>query len=69
MKYKCKIVYIMRNSEIILSPPNESNFTFIFTKYSFKTNKDTLHCGDHGGLNVSESSRVIEISVSSFKAV
>jgi hypothetical protein len=68
MKCKCSIVYIMRNSEIILSPLNENNPTFIYTKYSVKTNKVTVHCGDHGGLNVSESSRVIEISVSSFKA-
>jgi hypothetical protein len=42
MKYNCGIVYIVRKSEIILSPPNENNPTFIYTKYSVKNTK--LQC-------------------------
>jgi len=42
MKYNCSIVYIVRKSEIILSPLNENNHTFMYTKSSVKKTK--LQC-------------------------
>jgi len=52
MKYNCSIVYIVRKSEIILSPLNENNPTFRYTKYSVKNNKVAVHCGDDGWFRV-----------------
>jgi len=54
MKNNCSIVYTVRKSEIILSPPNENNPTIVYTKYSLNSNKVTVHRVDHGGFSVSE---------------
>jgi len=61
MKNDCSIAYIGRKSEIILSPYNENNPTFIYTKYSVNSNKVTVHCGDHGGFSVSEVNECLEL--------
>jgi len=55
MKYNSSIVYMVSKSQIILSILNENNPTFIYTKYSVKRNKVTVHCGDHWRFSVSES--------------
>jgi len=61
MKNNSSIAYIGRKSEIILSPYNENNPTFIYTKYSVKRNKVTVPCGDHGGFSVSEGNECLEL--------
>jgi len=66
--YNCSIVYIVREFEIVLSPLNSNNLTLKYKKYDVERNKVRGHCGDNGGFNASESSRVTGISALRVKA-